>query len=192
MSDSVADNPVEQLEWHANQVRLIAEQLGDPYDTLLDGGEAAACVYAITTGSARALRALAAWHSAHDAELFDREGGAEQDATAVIRASAKELRAFAAELEAAAQRHQDLIEQLRRLVHPDVYEVQADEVDDEDEYYAIVVAEPASSGVELVHRRYTRVDVARAYARQLAHSGSYRHAYRVVPAREEQRNGIRR
>jgi hypothetical protein len=189
MSDSVADRrgSVELLEWHAGQLRLIADRLGDPCDTLLDAGEAAACVHAITTGSVRALRALAAWQASHAAELFEHGGDAEQDATALARASAKELRAFAGELEAAALRHAGLIEDLRRLTHRAVYEVTAEEVEGEEEYYAVVEVERASASHELIHRRYTRVDVARSYAQHLAEHGSYKNVYRVVPVLEGER-----
>jgi hypothetical protein len=172
---------VELLGWHASQLRLIPERLGDPCDTLLDAGDAAACVHAITTASAQALRALAAWHASHTTELFDGEGDAEHDATALVRASAKGLRAFAGELEAVALRHRDLIADLRRLTHPDVYEVTAEELEDEDEYYAVIEVQRAAASYELIHRRYTRVDVARRYAQQLAQDGSYKNVYRVVP-----------
>ena len=189
MTDNMTDGPssVELLESQAGQLRLIAEQLANPNDTLLDAAEAAACVHAIVTSSAAALRALASWHASHAAELFEHDGNAEQDATALARASAKQLRAFAGELEAVAVRHADLITDLRRLTHPDVYEVTADEVDDENEYYAVVEVERASPNDELIDRRYTRVDVARAYAQQLAEQGSHKNLYRVVPVLEGER-----
>ena len=189
MSDGVAERTgsVELLQWHVEQLRMVADQLGDPCDTLLDAGEAAACVHAITTTSARALRALAAWHSSHAAELFDHEGDAEQDVAVDVRASAAGLRAFAGELEGVAGSHEDLIDDLRRWTHRAVCEVEADEVDDLDEYYAVVVVERASPNVELIERRYTREDVARSYARQLAQTGPPTHVYRVVPVLEGER-----
>lgn len=189
MTDSVTDGPnaVELLECQADQLRLVAEQLANPCDPLLDAAEAAACVHAITTNSAAALRALAGWHRSHADELFEHDGDAEHNATALARASAKRLRAFAGELEAAAARHRDLIAHLRRLTHPAVYEVAADEVNDEDEYYAVIEVERASAGHELIHGRYTRLDVAHSYAKKLAKHGSHKNAYRVVPVLEGER-----
>ncbi len=189
MSDGVAERTgsVELLQRHLEQLRMVVDELGDPCDTLLDAGEAAAYLHAITTTSARALRALAAWHSSHAAALFDHEGDAEQDVTVDVRASAAGLRAFAGQLAGLAGRHDHLIDDLRRWTHPAVYEVEADEVDDEDEYYAVVVVERASPNVELIERRYTREDVARSYARQLAQTGPPTHVYRVVPVLEGER-----
>ena len=82
MTDNMTDGPssVELLECQAGQLRLIAEQLANPNDTLLDAAEAAGCVHAIVTSSAAALRALASWHSNHATELFEHESDAEQDA----------------------------------------------------------------------------------------------------------------
>jgi hypothetical protein len=119
MTDSVTDRPStgELLECQADQLRLVAEQLANPCDPLLDAAEAAACVHAITATALRRCARLPGWHTSHVDELFEHEGDAEHNATALARASAKKRRAFAGELEAVAAGHRDLIADLRGLTH---------------------------------------------------------------------------
>lgn len=199
MTDSVADQtedpvvvdvdvcPVEHLDWQVEQLRLIARQLGDPEDSLLDAGAAAGSLFAIATIGARGLRALAAWHRSHADELFDSRGDAEQDASALVASCATRLRVFASELEDVAARHADLIDDLRQVSHHAVYEVEDDEVDDEDEYYVVVSAVRDLPDKEQVHCRYTREDVARCKARRLAEYGLPDALYSVVPVLEGER-----
>jgi hypothetical protein len=182
-TDSAGDGPdsVELLEWLDGQMRAITEQIDDPPDPLLDGCEAAACVHSIMTTGAQALRTLARWYASNGAGLFDQRHGAEQDATALVRASERGLRAFAKDIEAVTRRHAPLIGDLRELRHRAIYEVTLDDGDeDPDEYYAVVEVE-YSSARERRHRRYERLDVARDYAQRLARRGTPGNDYRVIP-----------
>jgi hypothetical protein len=144
-------------------------------------------LYAIATTGARGLRALAAWHRSHGDELFDSRGDAEQDAAELVASCARRLRAFASELEGVASRHADLIDDLRQVSHHALYEVDDDEVADEDEYYVVVSVLRDLADKEQVHCRYTREDVARCKARRLAEYGLPDALYSVVPVLDGER-----
>jgi hypothetical protein len=136
-------------------------------------------VHSIVCSSAHALRALAGWYGRCSERIFDDRVGAEQDATTAVAAAERALRAFAAELEAVAERHAGLVGEVDHLDHRDLYALTYDELADAGEAYAVreVTRAPAA---ELALGLYDREDVARAEARAQARAGSADSTYRVV------------
>jgi len=162
----------------ADELHRTAEliQASDGWWAADDGVDA---VHSIVRSSAHALRALAGWYDRCSERIFDDRLGAEQDATKAVAAAERALRAFAAELEAVAERHGGLVGEVDHLDHRDLYALADDELDEFGEAYAVreitgETAVPVSLGL------YEREDVARAEARAGARDGSVGSVYRVV------------
>jgi len=136
-------------------------------------------VHSIVRSSAHALRALAGWYDRCSERIFDERLGAEQDATKAVAAAERALRAFAAELEAVAERHAGLVVEFDHLDHRDLYALADDELADLDEHYAVCEITRAPVA-QLTLGVYNREDVARAEARARAQDGSIGGDYHVV------------
>lgn len=136
-------------------------------------------VHSIVRSSAHALRALAGWYDRCSEQIFDERLGAEQDATKAVAAADRALRAFAAELDAVADRHAWLVAEVDHLDHRDLYALVVDDFAEADDAYAVreVTRAPAA---EVSLGLYDREDVARAEARARARAGSAGSMYRVV------------
>ena len=101
---------IEDHDLHDDLAR-VAEQLHQTAELIhaSDGWWAADdgvdAVHSIVRSSAHASRALAGWYDRCSQRIFDECLGAEQDATKPVAAAERALRAFAAKLEALAERH---------------------------------------------------------------------------------------
>lgn len=146
----------------------------------MDAGEVADEVHSIAIAAAHALRALAGWYERNADQLFDEHCGAEQDAIQLARVAERQLRAFAEDLHSVADRHAPLIAELDHLSDRAAYELAFDELDDEDEYYAVVEVSYATASDQIL-RASVRLDVARYHAQRLARRGTPGNVYRVVP-----------
>lgn len=136
-------------------------------------------VHAIVRSSAHALRALAGWYERCSERIFDDRLGAEQDATKAVAAADRALRAFAAELEAVADRHAGLVAEVDHLDHRDLYALAEDELGESGDAYAVRET-TGETAVQVALGLYEREDVARAEARARARDGSVGSVYRVV------------
>ena len=111
----------------AEQLHQTAELIhaSDGWWAADDGVDA---VHSIVRSSVHALRALAGWYDRCSERIFDERLRAEQDATKAVAAAERALRAFAAELEAVAERHAGLVAEVDHLDQRDVYALADDEL----------------------------------------------------------------
>lgn len=117
-------------------------------------------VHLIVRSSAHASRALAGWYDRCRQRIFDERLGAEEDATKAVTAAERALRAFAAELEALADRHGELVGEVDHLRHRDLISLAVDELGESGQAYAV----REITGLTAVHVSlglYERADVAR-------------------------------
>lgn len=168
----------DELARVAEELQRTAELIhaSDGWWAADDGVDA---VHSIVRSSAHALRALAGWYERCSERIFDERLGAEQDATKAVAAADRALRAFAAELEAVADRHAGLVAEVDHLDHRDVYALTDAELGESGEAYAVreITGETA---VQVSLGLYEREDVAWAEARTRARGGSVGSVYRVV------------
>lgn len=177
-----ADSLAERLARVVGELWSIAEQIGDA-GVIVDGGEAANEVHSVTSAAAHAVRSLAGRYALNAGELFDEQRGAEHDAADLVLVAERNLRLFAEDLQKVADRHARLIAELDRLTDRAIYELAFDDLDDEEEYFAVVEVSYAKASDEIL-RAYAREDVARYHAQRFARRGTPGNAYRVVPVRK--------
>lgn len=169
----------ETLEQIAGTLWGITERIGDP-DSAMHVAAAADHLHSITNATADVLSALAYWYDRNASDLFVEHRGAEQDANDLVKETAKELWAFARELRETAKPCSGPIGALRQYGRRALYVLEDDDVDDEDEVYAIIEVQYATADDRQVSA-YARLDVARFTAREIARCGVPGNVYRVVP-----------
>lgn len=174
-----ADSLPERLARVVGELWSIAEQLGD-VGVIVDGGEAADEMRSVTCAAAHALRSIAGRYALNAGELFDEQCGAEHDAADLVLVAERNLRLFAGDLQTVADRHARLIAELDRLTERAIYELAFDDLEDEEEYFAVVEVNYAKACDEILGA-YARQDVARYHAQRFARRGTPGSAYRVVP-----------
>jgi hypothetical protein len=157
----------------------ITERIGDPHSAL-QVADAADHVHSIVSAAADVLGALSHWYERHADDLFDENVGAEGDAQAVAREAGGALRALGAQLREDAGSSTEALAGLRRFGNRALYELDEDELDDEDEAYAVCEVDFAG-GRETDVKLYARLDVARHAAREVARGGQPGNVFRVVP-----------
>lgn len=157
----------------------VTARIGDP-ESAAEVAAAADYVHSIVTGAADVLSALSHWYESHAADLFDGGYGAEVDVVEDAHVAAADLRAFATRLREDAARSSVAIGPLRRFGRRALYKLEEDELEDEDEAWAVTEIDYAGAD-ETDVTVYARLDVARYAARQIARRGTPGRVYRVVP-----------
>ena len=133
--------------------------------------------------AAHALRALARWYDRSAEQIFDDRLGAEQDPASAVAAAERELRAFAGELEALADRHAGLVKEVDHLHHRDLYAIAGDELAEHPEHYTVREISDVPMAQSTLGTSYHREDVACAEARARARHGYPDSIYRVIAVR---------
>lgn len=179
-----SDDQAGEPDFHDDLARLAEElqataELIHTFDGWWAADDGVDAVDSIVRSAAHALRALAGWYDRSRERIFDDHLGAEHDATIAVAAAERELRTFAAELEALADRHARLVIEVDHLHHRDLYAIADDELAEHPEHYAVREISQAP-GTQLTLGTYEHEDVARAEACASARLGFIDRVYRVI------------